>query len=75
MTVLWVDNLQSGRPERARPPRRRRPLLADLPFLLITSQRPDDDLLWPPPLLDRSLLLRVPLGPLAVGDAGRWSAC
>jgi len=70
MTVLWVDNLQWADPSV-------RDLLAvvvrslaDLPFLLITSQRPDDDLLWPPPLLDRSLLLRVPLGPLAVGDAG-----
>ena len=69
MTVLWVDNLQWADPSV-------RDLLAvvvrslaDLPFLLITSQRPDDDLLWPPPLLDRSLLLRVPLGPLSIGDA------
>jgi class 3 adenylate cyclase/tetratricopeptide (TPR) repeat protein len=69
MTVLWVDNLQWADPML-------RDLLAvvvrslaDLPFLLITSQRPDDDLVWPPPLLDRSLLLRVPLGPLAPADA------
>jgi class 3 adenylate cyclase/tetratricopeptide (TPR) repeat protein len=69
MTVLWVDNLQWADPMV-------RDLLAvvvrslaDLPFLLITSQRPDDDLVWPPPLLDRSLLLRVPLGPLSLVDA------
>jgi class 3 adenylate cyclase/tetratricopeptide (TPR) repeat protein len=69
MTVLWVDNLQWADPMV-------RDLLAvvvrslaDLPFLLITSQRSDDDLAWPPPQLDRSLLLRVPLGPLSLLDA------
>jgi class 3 adenylate cyclase len=68
MTVLWVDNLQWADPTV-------RDLLAvvvrslaDLPFLLITSQRPDDDLSWPPPELDRSLLLRVPIGPLSLVD-------
>lgn len=68
MTVLWVDNLQWADPLV-------RDLLAvvvrslaDLPFLLITSQRPDD-LAWPPQELDRSLLLRVPLGPLSLADA------
>ncbi len=68
MTVLWVDNLQWADPMV-------RDLLAvvvrslaDLPFLLITSQRSDDDLAWPPPQLDRSLLLRVPLGPLSLVD-------
>ncbi|MBA3289337.1 MAG: AAA family ATPase, partial [Acidimicrobiia bacterium] len=69
MTVLWVDNLQWAEPML-------RDLLAvvvrslaDLPFLLVTAQRPDDDLVWPPPLLDRPLLLRVPLGPLGRSDA------
>ena len=69
MTVLWVDNLQWADPSV-------RDLLAvvvrslaDLPFLLITSQRSDEELLWPPPLLDRSLLLRIPLGPLSPLDA------
>jgi class 3 adenylate cyclase/tetratricopeptide (TPR) repeat protein len=67
MTVLWVDNLQWADPII-------RDLLAvivrslaDLPFLLITGQRPDHDV-WPPPV-DRPLVLRVPLGPLGRDDA------
>ncbi len=69
MTVLWFDNLQWADPII-------RDLLAvivrslaDLPFLLITAQRPDDDVVWPPPL-ERPLVLRVPLGPLSRDDAG-----
>ena len=69
MTVLWVDNLQWADPivrdlvavvVRS---------LADLPFLLVTSQRPDEDLAWPPAQLDRPLVLRVPLSPLNHADA------
>ena len=69
MTVLWVDNLQWADPivrdlvavvVRS---------LADLPFLLVTSQRPDEDLAWPPAQLDRPLVLRVPLSPLSPVDA------
>ena len=69
MTVLWVDNLQWADPTVCDLLAVVVRSLADLPFLLITSQRPDDELLWPPPLLDRSLLLRVPLGPLSLVDA------
>jgi class 3 adenylate cyclase len=69
MTVLWVDNLQWAdtlvRDLLAVTVRS----LADLPFLLITSQRSDDDRPWPPQELDRSLVLRVPLGPLSRVDA------
>ena len=68
MTVLWFDNLQWADPML-------RDLLAvivrslaDLPFLLITGQRPDDDIVWPPPV-ERPLVLRVPLGPLGRDDA------
>ena len=68
MTVLWVDNLQWADPML-------RDLLAvivrslaDLPFLLITGQRPDDDIVWPPPV-ERPLVLRVPLGPLGRDDS------
>jgi class 3 adenylate cyclase/tetratricopeptide (TPR) repeat protein len=67
MTVLFVDDLQWA-------DRLLRDLLAvivrslsDLPFLLITAQRPDDDV-WPPPV-DRPLVLRVPLGPLGREDS------
>ena len=70
MTVLWFDNLQWADPII-------RDLLAvivrslaDLPFLLITAQRPDEDVLWPPPV-ERPLVLRVPLGPLSRDDAAR----
>ena len=66
MTVLWIDNLQWADPAV-------RDLLAvvvrslaDLPFLLVTAQRPDADVVWPPPV-DRPLVVRVPLGPLDVG--------
>ena len=69
MTVLWVDNLQWADPIV-------RDLLAvvvgslaDLPFLLVTSQRPDEELAWPPAQLDRPLVLRVPLSPLNHADA------
>jgi class 3 adenylate cyclase/tetratricopeptide (TPR) repeat protein len=67
MTVLFVDDLQWADPLL-------RDLLAvivrslsDLPFLLITAQRPDDDV-WPPPV-DRPLVLRVPLGALGREDS------
>ncbi len=67
MTVLFVDDLQWA-------DRLLRDLLAvivrslsDLPFLLITAQRPDDDV-WPPPV-DRPLVLRVPLGALGREDS------
>jgi len=67
MTVLFVDDLQWADPIL-------RDLLAvivrslaDLPFLLITAQRPDDGV-WPPSV-DRPLVLRVPLGPLGREDS------
>ncbi|MGI9051332.1 MAG: adenylate/guanylate cyclase domain-containing protein, partial [Ilumatobacteraceae bacterium] len=42
--------------------------LGGMPFLLVTTQRPDPDLVWPPPV-DRPLVLQVPLGPLSHDDA------
>jgi len=73
LTVLWVDNLQWADPIV-------RDLLAvlvrslaDLPFLLLTTQRPDDEpeghTVWPPAHLDRPLVVRVPLAPLGRSDA------
>ena len=68
MTVLWVDNLQWAdamlRDYLAVVVRS----LGDLPFLLVTGQRPDPDVLWPPPV-DRPLVLQVPLGPLDRTDS------
>lgn len=69
MTVLWVDNLQWADPLVCDLVAVTVRSLADLPFLLITSQRPDDDLAWPPAQLDRPLVLRVPLSPLSDGDS------
>ena len=67
-TVLWLDNLQWADPML-------RDLLAvvvrsltDLPFLLVTAQRPDPDIVWPPNV-DRPLVVQVPLGSLAREDA------
>ena len=68
LTVVVVDDLQWADP-----------LLRDLlavvvrslgnrPFLLVTTQRPDPDLVWPPPV-DRPLIVRVPLGPLRRDEA------
>ena len=68
MTVLWVDNLQWAEP------RLRDQLavlvrtLSELPFLLITCQRPDPDATWPP-VVERPVVLQVPLGPLLVDEA------
>ncbi len=68
MTVLFLDNLQwsdaalrdhLGIIVRS---------LADLPFLLVTAQRPDGGIEWPPPV-ERPLVLQVPLSPLSIDDS------
>src|SRR4051794_19951992 len=68
MTVLFVDNLQwadaSLRDHLGVIVR----TLSELPFLLITAQRPDGGMGWPPPV-DRPLVLQVPLGPLGIDHA------
>ena len=68
MTVLFVDNLQwadrSLRDHLGVIVR----TLSDLPFLLVTAQRPDGDLAWPPPV-ERPLVLQVPLGPLNIEES------
>jgi class 3 adenylate cyclase/tetratricopeptide (TPR) repeat protein len=67
-TVVVVDDLQWADP-----------LLRDLlavvvrslgnrPFMLVTTERPDPDLSWPPPV-DRPLVVQVPLGPLRRDEA------
>ena len=68
-TVLWIDNLQWADPMLRDQLAVLARSLADLPFLLVTAQRPDDDVVWPPPL-ERPLVVRVPLGSLGRDDAG-----
>ena len=57
-----------GRAEAARPARVLVRTLSELPFLLITCQRPDPDATWPP-VVERPVVLQVPLGPLRVDEA------
>jgi class 3 adenylate cyclase/tetratricopeptide (TPR) repeat protein len=67
-TVLVVDNLhwadQSLRDQLGVIVR----TVSDLPFLLVTTQRPDGAIAWPP-RVERPLVLQVPLGPLPPDDA------
>jgi class 3 adenylate cyclase/tetratricopeptide (TPR) repeat protein len=68
MTVMFVDNLHWGdqtlRDHLGVIVRS----LSDLPLLLVTAQRPDAGLVWPPPV-ERPLVLQVPLGPLGIEDS------
>ena len=68
MTVLWVDNLQWADPSLRDQLAVVVRSLSDLPFLLVTGQRPDGDMAWPPPV-ERPLVLQVPLGPLGPTDS------
>ncbi len=68
MTVMFVDNLhwadQTLRDHLGVIVRS----LSDLPLLVITAQRPDVGLVWPPQV-ERPLVLQVPLGPLGIEDS------
>jgi class 3 adenylate cyclase/tetratricopeptide (TPR) repeat protein len=68
MTVLFVDNLQWADPALRDHLGVIVRSLSDLPFLLVTAQRPDANLVWPPPV-ERPLVLQVPLGPLGIEEA------
>ncbi|MDQ3738277.1 MAG: AAA family ATPase [Actinomycetota bacterium] len=61
--ILWIDDVQWADPILLDALRVAAQSLADLPLLIITAHRPDRDVIWPP-LLERALLLRLPLGPL-----------
>ena len=67
MTVLWVDNLQWADPMLRDHLAVIVRSLSDCPFLLITGQRPDPDVQWPP-TVERPLVVQVPLGPLERAD-------
>jgi class 3 adenylate cyclase len=68
MTVLVVDNLQWAEPALRDQLGVIVRTLSDLPFLLVTTQRPDGGIAWPPPV-ERPLVLQVPLGPLNREDS------
>ena len=68
MTVLVVDNLQWADPALRDQLGVIVRTLSDLPFLLVTTQRPDGGHVWPPPV-ERPLVVQIPLGPLSRDDA------
>lgn len=68
MTVLFLDNLQWADPALRDHLGVIVRSLSDLPFLLVTAQRPDGGIVWPPPV-ERPLVLQVPLGPIGTDDA------
>ena len=68
MTVLWVDNLQWAEPSLRDQLGILVRTLTELPFLVITCQRPDPDVNWPP-AVERPVVLQVPLGPLSVDES------
>ena len=68
MTVLVVDNLQWAEPSLRDQLGVIVRTLSELPFLLVTTQRPDGGVVWSPPV-ERPLVLQLPLGPLSRDDA------
>jgi len=71
--ILWIDDVQWADPALLDALRVAAQSLADLPLLIITAHRPDRDVIWPP-LLERALLLRLPIGPLTREAARNLSA-
>ena len=72
MTVLVVDNLQWAEPSLRDQLGVIVRTLSELPFLLVTTQRPDGGVVWSPPV-ERPLVLQLPLGPLS--RTTRWRSC
>ena len=68
MTVLVVDNLQWADPSLRDQLGVIVRTLSELPFLLVTTQRPDGGHVWAP-AVERPLVVQVPLGPLSRDDA------
>ena len=67
-TVLWVDDIQWADPVVLELLDLTARALLDVPLLIITAQRPDDSIAWPP-AVERPLVVRLPLGPLERDDA------
>jgi class 3 adenylate cyclase len=68
--VLWLDDLQWADVLIIELLHRIARSLADRPVLIITAQREDADLDWPP-VVDHPITVRMPLDPLARGEATR----
>ncbi len=68
--VLWIDDLQWADVLIVELLHRVARSLADRPLLLITAQRDDADLAWPP-AVDHPITVRMPLDPLERGEAAR----
>lgn len=68
--VLWIDDLQWADVLIIELLHRVARSLGDRPMLIITAQRDDSDLDWPP-ASDHPITVRMPLDPLAHDDAAR----
>ena len=68
--VLWIDDLQWADVLLIDLLTRLARSLADRPVLIITAQRDDADLIWPP-AVDHPITVRMPLDPLARDEADR----
>ena len=68
--VLWLDDLQWADVLIIELLHRIARSLADRPVLIITAQREDADLDWPP-AVDHPITVRMPLDPLTRDDAAR----
>ncbi len=68
--VLWIDDLQWADVLIIDLLHRIARSLADRPLLIITAQRDDADLEWPP-AVDHPITVRMPLDPLERGEAAR----
>ncbi len=68
--VLWIDDLQWADVLIIELLHRVARSLADRPVLVITAQREDADLDWPP-AVDHPITVRMPLDPLARDEAAR----
>lgn len=71
--VLWLDDLQWADVLIVELLHRIARSLADRPVLVITAQREDAELDWPP-AVDHPVTVRMPLDPLARGEAARLVA-
>ena len=71
--VLWIDDLQWADVLIIELLHRIARSLADRPLLIITAQRDDADLEWPP-AVDHPITVRMPLDPLERGEAARLVA-
>ena len=67
-TVLWIDDIQWADPVVLELLDLTARSLVDVPLLIVTAQRPDDTIAWPP-AIERPLVVRLPLGPLERDDA------